>query len=174
MSRQHRQCLYQTGNRAGGLTESGGPQGRRAEAEGPAKGGQVSGQASSVVGLLQEAVAASAQTRPAGESLLVGLIGRGIQSSRSPAMHEREATRLGIGCSYILLDFDRLDLPDEALHAVVAAAPQLGFRGFNVTHPFKQQIVPLLDALSPAAAAIGAVNTEIGTAHVRTPVTNAP
>src|SRR3546814_17339168 len=76
-------------------------------------------------------------------------------------MHEREATRLGIGCSYILLDFDRLDLPDEALPAVVAAAPQLGFRGFNVTHPFKQQIVPLLDALSPAAAAIGAVNTVV-------------
>src|SRR3546814_2430804 len=76
---------------------------------------------SSDLGLRQEAVAASAQTRPAGESLLVGLIGRGIQSSRSPAMHEREATRLGIGCSYILLDFDRLDLPDEALPAVVAA-----------------------------------------------------
>src|SRR3546814_4674895 len=116
---------------------------------------------SSDLGLRQEAVAASAPTRPTGESLLVGLIGRGIQSSRSPAMHEREATRLGIGCSYILLDFDRLDLPDEALPAVVAAAPQLGFRGFNVTHPFKQQIVPLLDALSPAAAAIGAVNTVV-------------
>lgn len=93
--------------------------------------------------------------------MLIGLIGRGIQLSRSPVMHEREAARLGIGCSYVLLDFDHLDLADDALPAVVAAGPCLGFRGFNVTHPFKQQIIPLLEALSPAAAVIGAVNTVV-------------
>jgi shikimate dehydrogenase len=119
----------------------------------------LSDQAGSVVGRLREAIAAPARGAARGDSLLVGLIGRGIQSSRSPAMHEREAARLGIGCQYVLLDFDRLGLPDEALPAVVAAGPPLGFRGFNVTHPFKQQIVPLLDSLSPAATAIGAVNT---------------
>lgn len=93
--------------------------------------------------------------------VLVGLIGRGIQSSRSPAMHEREAARLGLGCSYVLVDFDHLGLADDALPAVLAAGAAAGFQGFNVTHPFKQLIIPHLDALAPEAEAIGAVNTVV-------------
>lgn len=96
-----------------------------------------------------------------GQSLLVGLIGRGIQSSKSPIMHEREAARLGLRCAYLLVDFDRLGLADGALPAILSAGAQLGFQGFNVTHPFKQQIIPHLDALAPEAAAIGAVNTVV-------------
>jgi shikimate dehydrogenase len=91
--------------------------------------------------------------------VVVGLAGRGIQSSRSPAMHEREARRLGIGYSYILLDFDQLGLADEAIGDVVAAARAAGFQGLNITHPFKQAVIPVLDALSSEARAIGAVNT---------------
>lgn len=100
-------------------------------------------------------------THSPAEFVLVGLIGRGIQSSRSPAMHEREAARLGLGCSYVLVDFDHLGLADDALPAVLAAGAAVGFQGFNVTHPFKQQIIPHLDALSPEAEAIGAVNTVV-------------
>jgi shikimate dehydrogenase len=37
----------------------------------------------------------------------------------------------------------------------------LGFSGVNVTFPYKEAIVPLLDELSPAAAAIGTVNTVV-------------
>lgn len=98
---------------------------------------------------------------PAGRAVLVGLIGRGIGSSRTPVMHETEACRLGLACSYVLVDFDRLKLPDDALPAILTAGAVLGFQGFNVTHPFKQQILPLLGALSPPAAAIGAVNTVV-------------
>jgi shikimate dehydrogenase len=36
-----------------------------------------------------------------------------------------------------------------------------GFAGLNITHPCKQTILPLLDELSPEAAAIGAVNTVV-------------
>lgn len=96
-----------------------------------------------------------------GETVVVGLVGRGIQSSRTPAMHEREARRLGIDYSYLLLDFDRLGLPDTALGEALAAARAAGFQGLNVTHPFKQAVMPLLDALSPEARAIGAVNTVV-------------
>lgn len=93
--------------------------------------------------------------------VLVGLIGRGIQLSRTPAMHEREAARFGLGYAYLLVDFDQLSLPDDALPGVISAGAALGFQGFNVTHPFKQQVIPLLDALAPEAAAIGAVNTVV-------------
>ncbi len=101
--------------------------------------------------------------RPAGrrDDILVGLLGRGIQSSRSPIMHEREAARLGIACSYLLLDFDALNLPDAALPSAIDAAAKAGFAGLNVTHPFKQQILPHLQGLSAEAQAIGAVNTVV-------------
>jgi shikimate dehydrogenase len=94
-----------------------------------------------------------------GRRLVVGLLGRGIQSSRTPGMHEREARRLGIGYAYLLLDFDRVGLPDAAIGDVVATVHATGFRGVNVTHPFKQAVLPLLDDLSPEARAIGAINT---------------
>lgn len=97
----------------------------------------------------------------AGRPVLVGLIGRGIQLSRTPKMHEREAARLGLACSYILVDFDQLDLANGELPGILSAGAALGFQGFNVTHPFKQQIIPHLDELSPEATAIGAVNTVV-------------
>ena len=50
-----------------------------------------------------------------GRALLIGLVGRGIASSRSPAMHQREAERLGMRCTYALIDFDPSDLTDTAL-----------------------------------------------------------
>ena len=95
----------------------------------------------------------------AARSVLIGLIGRGIGPSRSPIMHEREGARLGMAYSYRLIDFDRLGIEDAALGEIVAAAEQLGFSGLNVTHPFKQSVVPFLTDLSPEASAIGAVNT---------------
>ena len=93
--------------------------------------------------------------------VVVGLLGRGIQSSRSPIMHQREGARLGMRFTYALVDFDRLGLPDTALGEVIAAAEQLGFAGVNVTHPFKQSVIAQLADLSPEAAAIGAVNTVV-------------
>jgi shikimate dehydrogenase len=93
--------------------------------------------------------------------ILVGLLGRGIQASRSPVMHQREGARLGMSFTYALVDFDRLDLPDTALGGIIAAADQLGFAGLNVTHPFKQRVIAHLPDLSPEAAAIGAVNTVV-------------
>lgn len=98
---------------------------------------------------------------PEQPDVLVGLVGRGIQLSRSPAMHEGEAARLGLRCRYLLLDLDRMGLPDEALAGVVEGAEAAGFRGVNVTHPFKQAVIPHLSALAPEAEMIGAVNTVV-------------
>jgi shikimate dehydrogenase len=90
---------------------------------------------------------------------LIGLVGRGIQASRTPRMHELEAARLGLFCSYVLVDFDELGLANPALGEILKAACARGFAGLNVTHPFKQAVIRHLDALSPDAEAIGAVNT---------------
>ena len=93
--------------------------------------------------------------------LLLGLIGTGIQRSRTPAMHMREAAARGIGCIYRLIDLTELGLGPEALPELLTAAERMGFDGLNVTHPCKQAVVPLLSELSPEAAALGAVNTVV-------------
>jgi shikimate dehydrogenase len=102
-----------------------------------------------------------AADKGAGRSVLIGLVGRGIGSSRSPIMHQREGARLGMDYVYRLIDFDQMGLSDAALGEVVASAEGLGFSGLNVTHPFKQSVVPFLTDLSPTACAIGAVNTVV-------------
>ena len=98
---------------------------------------------------------------PAAGSITIGLLGRGIGKSLSPLMHEREGQRQGLRYHYHLIDFDRLGLEDASLPEVLAEARLLGFAGLNVTYPFKQAVLPLLDGLAPDAAAIGAVNTVV-------------
>lgn len=88
---------------------------------------------------------------------LVGLIGANILQSLSPALHEDAFAAAGIRGAYHLMDVDVLE--GRTLADLVAAARTVGFTGFNVTFPFKEAVVPLLDALSPEAAQIGAVNT---------------
>jgi shikimate dehydrogenase len=95
------------------------------------------------------------------ESLLVGLIGSGIQLSRTPPMHEQEGVEQGLHYVYRKIDLDRLGLGSEALPDLLLAAQRMGFDGLNITHPCKQAVIPLLDELSPDAQALGAVNTVV-------------
>jgi shikimate dehydrogenase len=90
---------------------------------------------------------------------LVGLIGADIATSLSPQLHEREADELGLRYFYQLIDIARLGLEAGDVGALLRDARRMGFRGLNITHPCKQAVVPYLDGLSPAAAALGAVNT---------------
>lgn len=92
-------------------------------------------------------------------SFLVGLIGAGIQASRTPAMHEREAHESGLQYIYRLIDLESLRLGVEALPELLTAAERMRFDALNITFPCKQAVVPLLTDLSDDARALGAVNT---------------
>ena len=94
-------------------------------------------------------------------TFLCGLIGAGIQLSRSPALHEREADEQGLRYIYKLIDLDKLGVGVEALPELLNAARQMGFAGLNITYPCKQAIIPLLDELSEDARALNAVNTVV-------------
>jgi shikimate dehydrogenase len=96
--------------------------------------------------------------RPA---FLVGLIGAGIQASRTPAMHEREGDEQGLRYLDKLIDLDVLSLGPEALPELITAAERMGFSGLNITHPCKQSVIPLLTDLSADARELGAVNTVV-------------
>ncbi|WP_250005189.1 shikimate dehydrogenase [Actinoplanes sp. M2I2] len=86
-----------------------------------------------------------------------GLIGAGIGTSLSPALHEAEARGHGLDLTYELFEAET----PAALGALLSRAQESGYAGLNITHPFKQQVIGFLDHLSPQAGAIGAVNTVV-------------
>ncbi len=89
--------------------------------------------------------------------VLVGLIGANIMKSLSPALHADAFVAAGIDGYYHLMDVDRLK--GRTLPQLLDAAKAAGFAGTNVTFPFKQDVLALLDDVDREAAQIGAVNT---------------
>ena len=78
--------------------------------------------------------------------LKCGLLGEKLTHSYSPLIHKE----LG-DYQYDLFEVT----PDELAH-FIGSSP---FHGLNVTIPYKQSVIPYCDQLSPAAHAIGSVNT---------------
>jgi shikimate dehydrogenase len=93
--------------------------------------------------------------------ILLGLIGAGIQGSRSPALQEEEARHHGLRLHYQLIDLATAGVGVEALPELMRAVRIMKFAGLNITFPCKQAVIPLLDSLSDEARAIGAVNTVV-------------
>ena len=89
--------------------------------------------------------------------MLLGLIGANIMGSLSPALFAEAFAASGIDGFYHLIDVDRLR--ERRLPQLLDAIKTAGFAGTNITYPFKQDILPLLDAVDPEAAQIGAINT---------------
>jgi len=88
-----------------------------------------------------------------------GLVGRDIIASRSPWLHEQEARAQGLELRYELFDFTARGLDDAALGDLLRGLQADGFAGVNITYPFKQAVIPLLDELAESARLVGAVNT---------------
>jgi shikimate dehydrogenase len=103
------------------------------------------------------------------ETRLTGLLGWPVAHSLSPAMHNAAAAALGLDLVYLPLAVHP-DLLAEAVRGLAA----LGFRGANVTVPHKEAVMPLLDAIDPAAAAIGAVNTIVVSGQPSAPQAERP
>jgi len=90
---------------------------------------------------------------------LTGLIGAPIAHSASPAMHEYAAAALGVRCHYQLIEVAGADR--QGLSTLLEGVRRLGFAGVNVTYPYKEAVVDLLDELAPKAAVMAAVNTVV-------------
>ena len=89
------------------------------------------------------------------------LIGKGIAASLTPTLHEAEGAALGLDYTYGRYDLATLQYAGWSLAMAVDAAQAAGCRGVNVTYPFKQDVMALLDEISPQARDIGAVNTVV-------------
>ncbi len=85
---------------------------------------------------------------------IIGVIGKPIGHSMSPAMHNAAFSRLGL--NYVYLGFEVTDL-QRAIDGMRA----LGISGFNVTIPHKIDILKYLDKIDTTAKRISAVNTVV-------------
>lgn len=82
-----------------------------------------------------------------------GLIGEKLGHSVSQPIHEAIFRELGIAADYRIIEIPKGDF-DARTRQLIAELD-----GFNVTIPYKQDVMPLLAEIDPAAAQIGAVNT---------------
>ncbi len=85
---------------------------------------------------------------------LTAVIGRPIFHSRSPLIFNRLFDFLKIKAHYIRL-------ASTSLEEALAVLQELNIPFFNVTSPYKEKIINLLDEINPEAQLIGAVNTVI-------------
>lgn len=94
-------------------------------------------------------------TQIRGTSKLAGVIGWPLDHSLSPAMHNAVYQELGLDWVYV--PFAVRD--ETGLRRLVAAIRSLPFVGFNITMPYKEEILDLCDEVATAASMAGAVNT---------------
>lgn len=85
---------------------------------------------------------------------LYGLIAHPAGHSRSPQMQNKMITEYGIDAHYHAFDI----LP-EKLEKTIVGLKALHVGGFNVSTPFKTEIIQYLDELSPISQRLHAVNT---------------
>lgn len=81
-----------------------------------------------------------------------GLIGYPLGHSFSIGYFNEKFQNEGINAKYINFEIPSI----EDLTEILALNPEL--KGLNVTIPYKEQVIPYLDEISPEAKAIGAVN----------------
>ena len=89
-----------------------------------------------------------------GHTRLLGLIGTPVDHSKSPQMYNYCFQKFNQDFAYFAFDVNA-DNVEKALHSLKT----LNFRGANVTMPLKNAVIPFLDKVSPAAKAVGSVNT---------------
>jgi shikimate dehydrogenase len=88
----------------------------------------------------------------------LGLIGDNIAQSQAPRLHELAGRITGLQVSYVRLVPRELGLDFDA---VFAMARDQGYRGLNITYPYKEKAFTRVQVADPLVRAIGAVNTVI-------------
>ncbi len=91
-------------------------------------------------------------------AIRIGLIGGNIAASQSPALHRLAGRLCGLDVSYELLTPALLN---KSFDDVFEQCVRDGFRGVNVTYPFKEEVMQRVVLDDPVQAAIGSCNTVV-------------
>ncbi len=95
---------------------------------------------------------------PIGSTNFFCLLGHPAKHSISPKMHNTSFEALNLDNCYLAFDIQESDF-DNAVKGLKA----MGCKGFNLTMPFKNSIIPLLDELDEGAVLANSVNTVVAT-----------
>lgn len=89
-----------------------------------------------------------------GTTRLISILGNPVKHSKSPQMHNRSFENLGLDFAYMAFEIE-----ESKLQRAVEAMKILNAKGFNLTMPYKGQVMEFLDEIDRAADMIGSVNT---------------
>ena len=89
-----------------------------------------------------------------GKTKILGVFGCPVEHTKSPAIHNALLKDCGFNAVYLPLPVEKQNLKEA-----IAGFRAMGFAGANVTIPFKEQVIPFLDDISPVSKATGSVNT---------------
>ncbi len=91
---------------------------------------------------------------PDSETKLYGLLGKTLSHSISPSLHNNGFRDLDLNAIYLMLE-----VKDRDLEEYILSLKNLNFAGWNVTIPYKEEIIPYLNGFSSLARDAEAVNT---------------
>ncbi len=91
---------------------------------------------------------------PNAKTRLCGIIGKPVDHSMSPAIHNAAFEKLGLNYAYLAFNVDDVE-------GALRGMRSLNIRGFSVTMPHKLDVINYLDEIDPVAWQIGAVNTVV-------------
>lgn len=94
------------------------------------------------------------ESRVTGNSRLAGLIGNPVGHSISPQLHNTISKYVGIDMVYVPFKVEKTELENA-----VKGLKAIDIVGFNVTIPYKKEIMKYIDINSKEALLMGAVNT---------------
>ena len=89
----------------------------------------------------------------------IGLIGNNISSSNAPDIHIRLAKIFQIPLEYLL--FDLKDKEENYFVVLLQELRVTGFKGVNITFPFKEKVIEHVDNISKNSRNVGSANTLI-------------
>lgn len=86
--------------------------------------------------------------------ITTALIGLPVDHSVSPTLFKLYADEYGFEYAH-----SKFNVKVKNLETVIKSLSAFGFAGVNITLPYKVEVIPYLNSISPEAKAIGAVNT---------------
>jgi len=91
-----------------------------------------------------------------GQTAVYGIIGYPVKHSKSPKFQTAAFSHLGINAVYL-----PFEVKPEDLKKAVEGIKSLSIKGFNITVPHKEEVIPFLDEVSQEVKYIGACNTVV-------------
>jgi shikimate dehydrogenase len=98
-----------------------------------------------------------------GKTKIIGIIGRSIENSLSPLIHNQIILKYSLNFCYLPFQTTKTNL-GKAIQGIKA----LNIRGVNITFPYKEKVIKFLDEVEESAGRIGAVNTIVNNKGILT------